>query len=54
VLAGVVLGSIEGRVALEYIQADQGDKNFAFKCHRQKDGDKEIIYPVNAVAFHPG
>eukprot|EP00045_Choanoeca_perplexa_P002833 m.26926 g.26926 ORF g.26926 m.26926 type:complete len:265 (+) comp11729_c0_seq1:400-1194(+) len=51
---GVVMGSIEGRVALEYIHTGEGKKNFAFKCHRQKDGDKEVIYPVNAVAFHPG
>lgn len=48
------MGSIEGRVALEYINAGEGGtKNFAFKCHRMKDGDKEVIYPVNAVAFHP-
>uniref|UniRef100_A0A7R9UC44 Mitotic checkpoint protein BUB3 n=1 Tax=Pinguiococcus pyrenoidosus TaxID=172671 RepID=A0A7R9UC44_9STRA len=45
------LGSIEGRVAVEYVSDDpamQG-KKYSFKCHRSGD----VIFPVNAVAFHP-
>ncbi|GMH89076.1 hypothetical protein TrST_g11175 [Triparma strigata] len=51
---GFALGSIEGRVAIEYVEenditAAQGKKKYAFKCHRVDD----TVYPVNAVAFHP-
>jgi len=51
---GYVLSSIEGRVAVEYIDPDQEvqKKKYAFKCHRIKDNGIEHIYPVNAVAFH--
>ncbi|KAL9189954.1 hypothetical protein ACHAXT_009629 [Thalassiosira profunda] len=50
---GIALGSIEGRVAIEYLD-DVGissgkKKKYAFKCHRVND----TIYPVNAIAFHP-
>ncbi|CAJ0934722.1 unnamed protein product, partial [Mesorhabditis belari] len=51
-----VVSSIEGRVAVEYINqsADEQARKYAFKCHRQKDANGiELIYPVNAVAFHP-
>ena len=51
---GFALGSIEGRVAIEYMDENdialaQGKKKYAFKCHRVGD----VVYPVNAVAFHP-
>lgn len=26
---------------------------FVMQCHRRKDANKEIVYPVNALAFHP-
>ncbi|KAL7449919.1 hypothetical protein ACHAWC_001924 [Mediolabrus comicus] len=57
---GVAIGSIEGRVAIEYL-SDIGisppppssttlnTKKYAFKCHRVND----IIYPVNDIVFHP-
>ncbi|KAI1719406.1 mitotic checkpoint protein BUB3 [Ditylenchus destructor] len=50
-----VLSSIEGRVAVEYFDLDpEVQKNkYAFKCHRVKDDSGEMIYPVNAIAFHP-
>ncbi|CAI4222625.1 unnamed protein product [Auanema sp. JU1783] len=51
-----VVSSIEGRVAVEYIdQAPEVQKKkYAFKCHRVKEEDgTEFIYPVNAIAFHP-
>jgi cell cycle arrest protein BUB3 len=46
-----VLSSVEGRVAVEYLDPspEQQAKKYAFKCHRQGD----LIYPVNTMAFHP-
>lgn len=52
---GYVLSSIEGRVAVEYLDPspEVQRKKYAFKCHRVKDGGGiEHIYPVNAIAFH--
>lgn len=49
-----VSGSVEGRVALEYFDAEENQQSrYAFKCHRVKDGNDETIHPVNALAFHP-
>lgn len=48
---GIAVGSIEGRVAIEYLDdigVASGKKKYAFKCHRISD----TIYPVNAIAFH--
>ncbi|KAF4319957.1 hypothetical protein BBO99_00004436 [Phytophthora kernoviae] len=62
-LSGFALGSVEGRIALEYFEdnkpsdaAEQSAKkkrSYAFKCHRAKVDDQTLIYPVNAIAFHP-
>lgn len=49
--SGYAIGSIEGRVAIWYIDPSQQSKNFAFKCHRDKD--LKSIYSVNAISFHP-
>lgn len=51
---GFVLSSIEGRVAVEYLDTDQEvqKKKYAFKCHRVKQDGVENIYPVNAISFH--
>ena len=52
---GYVLGSIEGRVAVEFMEPDQEvqKKKYAFKCHRIKGEDgTERIYPVMGVSFH--
>uniref|UniRef100_A0A1I8B189 WD_REPEATS_REGION domain-containing protein n=1 Tax=Meloidogyne hapla TaxID=6305 RepID=A0A1I8B189_MELHA len=50
-----VLSSIEGRVAVEYFDMDPEVQKgkYAFKCHRVKEEVNELIYPVNAIAFHP-
>ena len=43
-------------MAVEYFDQDaEVQKNrYAFKCDRVKDPDiGELIYPVNAIAFHP-
>jgi cell cycle arrest protein BUB3 len=48
----IAVGSIEGRVAVEYLDElgrEANNKKFAFKCHRQGD----LVYPVNCIEFHP-
>lgn len=47
--SGYAIGSIEGRVAIQYIQETPTRKSFAFKCHRN-DND---IYAVNSIHFNP-
>ncbi|CAK8688915.1 mitotic checkpoint protein BUB3-like [Clavelina lepadiformis] len=51
---GFVLSSIEGRVAVEYLDPSQEvqKKKYAFKCHRVKENGVEYIYPVHTIAFH--
>jgi len=49
--SGFTVGSIEGRVRVEYINPTSGQQSFAFKCHR--DNDKSLAYAVNSMAFHP-
>lgn len=34
------------------VAALQGRK-YAFKCHRKTDQGKEVVYPINAMSFHP-
>lgn len=65
--SGFATSSIEGRVSVEYFDEKRDEEKYAFKCHRQvttmppsadaQPGDegeqREIIYPVNALAFHP-
>ncbi len=52
--AAIALGSVEGRVAVEFLDelnvpATGGRKKYAFKCHRSGD----LVYPVNCIEFHP-
>lgn len=53
---GYVVGSIEGRVAVEYLDTspEVQKQKYAFKCHRNKDpaSGLELVYPVNALSFH--
>ncbi|KAG1659361.1 Mitotic checkpoint protein BUB3 [Nymphon striatum] len=51
---GYILSSIEGRVAVEYLDPSPEiqKKKYAFKCHRIKENGVENIYPVNAISFH--
>ena len=50
---GLAIGSIEGRVGIEFLNelsvSSNGMKKYAFKCHRVGS----VVYPVNAIAFHP-
>jgi cell cycle arrest protein BUB3 len=55
---GYASSSIEGRVAVEWFDPspEAQAKKYAFKCHRQPASDSsgtDIVYPVNALAFHP-
>ncbi|OBZ72465.1 Poly(A)+ RNA export protein [Grifola frondosa] len=44
------IGSIEGRIAIQYIDEKDNDKNYSFKCHRQDQSqnvnvkDQSIVY----------
>lgn len=53
---GFVVSSIEGRVAVDYLDTSQESQKqrYAFKCHRNKDPATglELVYPVNAISFH--
>jgi len=53
---GYVVSSIEGRVAVEYLDPspEVQKKKYAFKCHRLKEDQIEKVYPVNAISFHNG
>jgi mRNA export factor len=48
-LTGCAIGSIEGRVAIRYIEKADQKSDFAFKCHRTT---KNQVYAVNDIAFH--
>jgi cell cycle arrest protein BUB3 len=52
---GYASSSIEGRVAVEWFDPsnDSQARKYAFKCHRQPIDDVDVVYPVNAIAFHP-
>ncbi|CAI9736744.1 mRNA export factor-like [Octopus vulgaris] len=52
---GFALGSIEGRVAIHYVQSTNPKDNFTFKCHRLNGSTNGMqdIYAVNGIAFHP-
>lgn len=53
--AGYASSSIEGRVAVEWFDPSEESQSrkYAFKCHRQTVDDQDVVYPVNALAFHP-
>ncbi|RNA09303.1 mRNA export factor [Brachionus plicatilis] len=53
---GFALGSIEGRVAIQYVDTPNPKDNFTFKCHRSQQATSsqpQDIYAVNDIAFHP-
>ena len=47
--SGYLVGSIEGRVAVQHVDDAAQSKNFTFKCHREQTD----IYAVNDIKFHP-
>ena len=52
---GYASSSIEGRVGVEWFDpsSESQARKYAFKCHRQPVDDADVVYPVNAIAFHP-
>ncbi|RMZ89711.1 hypothetical protein DV736_g3062, partial [Chaetothyriales sp. CBS 134916] len=52
---GYATSSIEGRVAVEWFDPSNESqaRKYAFKCHRQPVDDVDVVYPVNAISFHP-
>jgi mRNA export factor len=46
---GYAIGSIEGRVGIQYVEEKKPGDNFAFKCHRNENN----AYAVNCISFHP-
>jgi len=50
---GFAVGSIEGRVAIQYVEPiahNKAKEDFSFKCHR--DDKANLIYAVNDIAFN--
>ncbi|KAH9945304.1 Poly(A)+ RNA export protein [Epithele typhae] len=54
---GFAVGSIEGRVAIQYVEEKDASNNFSFKCHRRDQSpttkDQSLVYAVNDISFHP-
>lgn len=52
---GFTLGSVEGRVAVEYVDPspEAQSKKYAFKTPRLSVGGVDTAFPVNAICFHP-
>ena len=52
---GYASSSIEGRVAVEWFNSSDESqaRKYAFKCHRQQVDEVDVVYPVNALVFHP-
>lgn len=46
---GFAVGTIEGRVGIQYFEDSRSADNFTFKCHN----DGENFYCVNSINFHP-
>jgi len=47
---GFAIGSIEGRVGVQYVHKVPNKDHFAFKCHRQGQNNTNV-YSVNCLAF---
>ncbi|KAF9139553.1 Poly(A)+ RNA export protein [Linnemannia elongata] len=52
---GFAVGSIEGRVAIQYTDIKDNQGNFSFKCHREgaPAARDSTVFAVNAISFHP-
>lgn len=45
------MGSVEGRVAIHYIQPQSSKDNFTFKCHRQNNSGTMNVQDIYAVCI---
>ncbi|CCM00075.1 uncharacterized protein FIBRA_02102 [Fibroporia radiculosa] len=54
---GFAIGSVEGRVAIQYVDEKDAADNFSFKCHRRDQSptqkDQSLVFAVNDISFHP-
>jgi mRNA export factor len=54
---GFAMGSVEGRVAIQYVDEKDSQNNFSFKCHRRDQSpttkDQSLVFAVNDINFHP-
>ena len=52
---GFALGSVEGRVAIQYVNPANPKDNFTFKCHRTNGTNSNFqeVFVVNDINFHP-
>lgn len=48
---GFALGSIEGRVAIQYINPTNPKDNFTFKCHRSNGATNQGSQDIFAVCL---
>ena len=49
---GYAIGSIEGKVGVQYFQETAQNKNFSFRCHRGEGAQQHDVYAVNCIAFN--
>jgi len=49
-----VIGSNDGRVAVEYIKRDPEKRKLrhVFRCHRMRSYEGECVFRVNSISFH--
>lgn len=52
---GYAHSALEGRVAVEFFDPSPQvqAQSYAFKCHRASTPVLDVVYPVNALCFHP-
>lgn len=52
---GYAIGSVEGRVAIQYLNPTTPKDNFTFKCHRSNgtNSTHQDVFAVHDIAFHP-
>lgn len=51
---GYAVGSIEGRVSIQYVDPKMKESSFSFRCHRSGASQLEsAVYSVNAISNHP-
>ncbi|KAH6574502.1 hypothetical protein BASA50_010117 [Batrachochytrium salamandrivorans] len=46
---GYAIGSIEGRIAIQYLEERDSAKTFSFKCHREDSK----VFPIHDISFNP-
>lgn len=53
--SGFAIGSVEGRVSIQYLNPSNPKENFTFKCHRSNGTSSNFqdVYIVHDIAFHP-